>query len=72
MTEILDLIGATCTSCALGIEHMGRRLAGVEEIHVDRGAGTIHIDYDGTSDTIGKIQDFVRAIGYEARLREVE
>jgi copper chaperone CopZ len=67
-----DLIGATCTSCSIGIEHMGRRIKGVEDIYVDRQTSEIHMDFDGNQDTVDKIINFVEAIGYEARLREKE
>lgn len=65
-----DLIGATCTSCAIGIEHMGRRIHGVEEIVVDRGSSEIHLDFDGNPQTVEKIIGFIRAIGYDATVRE--
>lgn len=63
----LKLEGATCTSCALGIEHMGRRLKGVQEIEVDRGNATIKLEFDGNPVTIEKIVQFVQAIGYDAK-----
>ena len=61
-----DLIGATCTSCAIGIEHMGRRIKGVDEVWVDRRNAKIFMDYDGNPATVDKITGFVRAIGYDA------
>jgi copper chaperone CopZ len=61
-----DLIGATCTSCSIGIEHMGRRIKGVEDIWVDRQSSTIHMDFDGNLATVDKITQFVKAIGYQA------
>lgn len=67
-----DLVGATCTSCSIGIEHMARRIKGVEHIQVDRGSGEILMEYDGNTATVEKIQGFVRAIGYEATLRSDE
>ncbi len=66
----LELVGATCTSCAIGITHMGRRINGVEEIDVDRATGEIHLDFDGNPETIEKIIGFVRAIGYDATVRQ--
>ena len=69
---IMQLQGATCTSCSIGIEHMGRRIKGVEHLKVDRGTGEILMEYDGNSATVEKIQGFVRAIGYEATLRSDE
>lgn len=69
---ILDLKGATCTSCSIGIEHMARRIKGVDHIQVDRGSGEIHLEYDGNTATVEKIQGFVQAIGYEATVRTDE
>lgn len=65
-----DLIGATCTSCSIGIEHMGRRIRGVEDVWVDRQESKIYMDFDGNPATVDKIADFVKAIGYEAQLVE--
>jgi len=62
-----DLIGATCTSCSIGIEHMGRRIKGVEEVWVDRQQSKIFMDFDGNPATVDKITQFVQAIGYEAQ-----
>ena len=67
---ILDLIGATCTSCSIGIEHLGRRIKGVSEITVERGKGEVHVSYDGNPATVEKIISYVQAIGYQATLRE--
>lgn len=65
---VLELVGATCTSCAIGIDHMARRIKGVDEVYVDRGSGQIILDYDGAEGTVEKIQQFVIAIGYQANL----
>ncbi len=66
---ILDLQGATCTSCSIAIEHLGRKLHGVHDIVVDRGTGTIQMSYDGSDDVVTKITDFVDRLGYKAVLR---
>lgn len=68
-TAILDLVGATCTSCSIGIEHLGRRIKGVSEITVERGKGEIHVSYDGNPATVQKIINYVQSIGYEATHR---
>ena len=65
---ILELVGASCTSCAIGIDHMARRIKGVQDVQVDRGSGQIILDFDGNTATIEKIQQFVIAIGYQANL----
>ena len=67
-----ELIGATCTSCSIGIEHMGRRIKGVEDISVDRQTGEIFMDFDGNPTTVEKVINFVQAIGYDATLKSEE
>jgi copper chaperone CopZ len=67
---VFDLIGATCTSCAIGIEHMAQRIKGVEEVYVDRNTSEIHLEFDGNPATVEKIVQFVRAIGYDATVQE--
>ncbi|HUX51710.1 MAG TPA: heavy metal-associated domain-containing protein [Spirochaetia bacterium] len=69
---ILDLEGATCTSCSIAIEHYGNRLHGVSDILVDRRTKTIQLEYDGTADTVDKIIAMVQKIGYNAVLRSSE
>ncbi|GEM_PF-1327904 len=68
----LDLTGANCTSCSIGIEHMGRRIHGVHEIGVNRAEGAIHLDFDGNPETVTKIIEFVEMLGYKASIRTVE
>lgn len=68
--KTLDLEGANCTSCKIGIEHMGRRIKGVDEIFVDRENSTIELDFDGNPETVEKIIEFVERIGYEATPRD--
>lgn len=69
---ILDLTGATCTSCVYTIEHVGKRIKGVKDINVDRGAHEIQLEYDGSPDTINTIISIVQRIGYDAQLRRQE
>lgn len=64
----IELVGATCTSCAIGIEHMGQKLEGVHDIWVDKKASCIHVDYDGNVTELEKICDFVHRIGYQANI----
>ena len=66
---ILDLEGATCTSCSIAIEHLGRRLNGVKDIFVDRGTNTIQMEYSGSEEVVTKVTDFVDSLGYKAVLR---
>jgi copper chaperone CopZ len=66
---ILDLVGAHCTSCAITIEHAGRRLPNVKEIFVDRGTRTIQVEYTGEDSVLAEICSIVDKIGYEATIR---
>ena len=69
---ILDLEGAKCTSCAITIEHVGRKIAGISDIFVDRGTSTIQIEYDGNREALEKVCDLVDRIGYSAAIRVAE
>jgi copper chaperone CopZ len=69
---VIDLIDATCTSCAIAIEHAGRRLPGVTEIYVDRATSTVQVEYDGESEVLDQICTVVARIGYEARIRSTD
>ena len=66
---VLDLEGATCTSCAIAIEHAGRRIPGVRDLLVDRGTSTIQVEYDGGDEVLSDIRSVVTRLGYEARVR---
>ena len=69
---ILDLEGATCTSCIITIEHLGRRMDGVSDVYVDRGTNTIQVEYDGNQDSLTKLCELVDKIGYHADTRTTE
>ena len=69
---VLDLIGASCTSCAIAIEHVGRRMPGVTDVFVDRGTSTIQVEYEGSPEVLDKICEVVDRIGYEANVRAAE
>ncbi len=69
---ILELIGATCTSCAIGIEHMGGHFDGVSNIWVDKKESRIYVDYNGDTMILEKICDFVFRIGYQANIIQTE
>ena len=69
---VLDLIGATCTSCAITIEHVGRKVEGITDIFVDRGTSTIQIEYDGNAEALERIVDLVDKIGYEASIKATD
>lgn len=69
---ILDLEGATCTSCIITIEHLGRRMDGVSDVFVDRGTNTIQVEYDGNRESLKKLCELVDKIGYHAEIRTTE
>ena len=68
-SAILSLRGATCTSCSIAVEHIGRRLDGVEDIYVDRATSTIHVVYDNEA-VLARICEFVSQLGYSASVKE--
>ena len=69
---ILDLIGANCTSCSIAIEHLGRKMDGVQDIVVDRGTSTVQVEYNGNREVLDKLCDFVARLGYEARVKSTD
>jgi copper chaperone CopZ len=71
-TAILEMVEFGCPSCSHAIERFGRRLNGVSDIRVDLASRQIRMEFDGNTQTVQAIQDFVRKIGHEARLRPDE
>lgn len=69
---VLDLIGATCTSCAITIEHVGKKFDGISDIFVDRSTSTIQVEYDGNHESLEKLCELVDRIGYEATIKASE
>jgi len=69
---VLDLEGANCTSCSIAIEHIGRKLKGVEDIFVDRGTSTVQVEYSGETEVLDTIVNFVDRLGYHASIRNTE
>jgi len=66
---VLDLDGAHCASCAYTIEHLGRKVEGVEDIRVVTDKGEIHVQFDGNPASLEKIVEIVKLIGYKASIR---
>ena len=67
-TTSLDMIQFGCVSCMHAIERMGRRVSGVEEIHVDLANKAIHITHADDDDScVDEVVDLVNRIGHEAR-----
>ena len=71
ITAILEVNGARCASCSYAIEHMGRKVQGVEEIRVHPDSQEIHVRYGGDPESLQQIIRIVARLGYEARLRSV-
>lgn len=69
---VLDLEGATCTSCSIAIEHLGRKMEGISEIVVDRGTSTIQLEYDGNREVLTRLCDFVARLGYRATVKATD
>ena len=63
---LLDVDGATCTSCVYTIEHVGSKLKGVYECYVDRETSQIQLTYNGEEETLNHIIELVDKIGYTA------
>ena len=69
---ILSLKGANCASCVYTIEHVGRKIKGIEEIRVQAGEQKVYVDYSGDRDVLEKVASIVKTIGYEAEIAESE
>jgi copper chaperone CopZ len=69
LTAVLDVNGARCASCSFAIEHMGRKVPGVEEVRVHPDSQEIHVRYGGDPESLEQIIRIVARLGYEARLR---
>ena len=66
---VMDLIGATCTSCSIAVEHLAKRMDGVVDAYVDRATHTIHVAYNDEA-VLQKISEFVDHLGYKATIRD--
>ena len=65
----MDLKGANCASCVYTIEHLGRKIKGIEDILVDPVRHEIRINYDGNPESLEKITDIIHRLGYSAAVR---
>jgi cation transport ATPase len=71
----LDLKGATCASCAYTIERTGRKLDGVEDVHVDAADAKVEVTFseheaDKQREVLEKIQKVIQLLGYDADITE--
>ena len=65
----MDLKGAHCASCAYTIEHLGRKIKGVKDVHVETGKQEIRVSYDGNPGSLERIVEIVKYLGYDASIR---
>jgi copper chaperone CopZ len=63
---ILSLDGAHCASCAYTIEHLGRKIKGIEDIRVRTDEQKAYVEYDGPDDLLDEVAKIVDRIGYSA------
>jgi copper chaperone CopZ len=63
---ILDLNGAHCSSCAYTIEHLGRKIKGIEDVRVRTDEQKAYVDYSGSETVLDEIAGIVNKIGYSA------
>jgi copper chaperone CopZ len=68
-TAVLEVNGAGCASCSFAIEHLGRKVPGVEEVRVYPDRREIHVSYGGDPAALDEIIRIVGRLGYEARPR---
>ena len=71
-TGILNLEGANCPSCVYTIEHLGRKIDGVEDVMVDVNAKEIRVDYQGDRKVLDDVSRIVSKLGYSAEVRAAE
>ncbi len=65
---VLALKGATCASCAYTIEHVGRKIKGIEDIQVDSGQSKIFVKYEGDGEVLERVRNIIRTVGYDATI----
>jgi copper chaperone CopZ len=71
MNEIeFDMIGFGCVSCVYSIEKLGRKIAGVVDIHASLAEKRVRVKYNGDRAAIVRqLTDVVSRIGHEIRER---
>lgn len=71
----LQLEGANCPSCAYTIERVGRKLDGVDDVHVETDLEKVKVDFS-TDDralqdaTLAQLVKVVQRIGYNATIEK--
>ncbi len=69
---VVALKGAHCSSCAYTIEHLGRKIKGIQSIRVRTDEQKAYVDYDGPAKLLDKIVEIVAKIGYSAAVVETD
>lgn len=69
---ILALKGAHCASCAYTIEHLGRKIKGIQEIRVQTAEQKAYVDYEGSEEVLDEVTGIVERIGYSAKVIETD
>ena len=69
---VLALKGAHCASCAYTIEHLGRKIKGINAIRVRTDEQRAYVDYDGSEEVLDQITGIVAKIGYSAAVIETD
>ncbi|AGB49901.1 copper/silver-translocating P-type ATPase [Methanomethylovorans hollandica DSM 15978] len=64
----LKIEGMTCTSCALNVEKVLRKLDGVESVSVSVSLGKAHVEYNASLVSPDQMKAAVDGIGYTASL----
>jgi copper chaperone CopZ len=69
----LKLQGANCASCAYSIEHLGRKLKGVNDVSVNASSQRVTVNFDEgdqeyQQQALHQIIEVVRKLGYEAAI----
>ena len=62
--ETLPIAGMDCGSCAAGIEHVVRKVAGVLKVNVNYPTGKMQVEYDSTQTSRENIVKAVSKLGY--------
>src|SRR3989344_2965297 len=62
---VLKVKGMHCASCAILIDKLVGKQAGINEVHTSYGAEKLTLDFDETKITLGKIDELVNKLGYD-------
>lgn len=63
----LSVDGMHCRSCGLLIAQDVSKVAGVSSVEADFKSGRVSVDFDGSSETLGKVVSAIKKLGYKVR-----